>query len=72
MTQRGAASPRVAATIFGIGHHRMRQWIRDGLVVPHAVGRRSLVLFSDIEAVLRKMPPTRSSKSTTENPHATH
>jgi len=62
MTQRGAASPRVAAAIYGIGAHKMYAWIREGKIVPHAVGRRSLVLFSDIEAVLRRMPPTQSSK----------
>lgn len=67
MTQRGAASPRIAAALFGIGHHHLRQWIRDGLLTPHAVGRRSIVLFSDIERVIRSMPETRSSKKERAN-----
>jgi hypothetical protein len=61
MTQRGA-SPRAAATAFGIGQHHLRRLIREGAVTPRAVGRRSIILFSELEAALRAMPRTKSSK----------
>jgi len=61
MTQRGA-SPRAAATAFGLGQHHLRRLIREGAVTPRAVGRRSIVLFSELEAALRALPPTKSSK----------
>jgi hypothetical protein len=47
MTQRGA-SPRAAATAYGIGQHHMRRLIREGSVTPRAIGRRSIVLFSEL------------------------
>ena len=61
MTQRGA-SPRAAASAYGIGQHHLRRLIREGRVTPHAVGRRSIILFSELEEALRRLPPTRSSK----------
>ena len=42
MVQRGA-SPRAAATAYGIGQHHMRRLIREGSVTPRAIGRRSAV-----------------------------
>ena len=47
MVQRGA-SPRAAATAYGIGQHHMRRLIREGSVTPRAIGRRSIVLFSEL------------------------
>ena len=61
MTQRGA-SPRAAAAAYGLGQHHLRRLIREGAVTPRAVGRRSIILFSELEAALRTMPRTRSSK----------
>jgi hypothetical protein len=61
MTQRGA-SPRAAAAAYGLGQHHMRRLIREGAVVPRAIGRRSIVLFSELEAALRNLPRTKSSK----------
>jgi hypothetical protein len=61
METRGA-SPRAAAISFGIGQHHLRRLIREGAVTPRAVGRRSIVLFSELEAALRALPPTKSSK----------
>jgi hypothetical protein len=61
MTQRGA-SPRAAAAAYGLGQHHLRRLIREGAVTPRAVGRRSIVLFSELEAALKKLPRTRSSK----------
>ncbi len=61
MTQRGA-SPRAAATAYGIGQHHIRRLIREGAITPRAVGRRSIILFSELEAALRAMPRTKSSK----------
>jgi hypothetical protein len=66
MTQRGA-SPRVAAACYGIGQHQLRRLIREGAVVPHAVGRRSIILFSELEAALARMPRPRSSKRSDAN-----
>ena len=61
MTQRGA-SLRAAAAIYGIGTHQLRMLVREGLGTPHAVGRRSLVIFSELEAALARLPRPRSSK----------
>jgi hypothetical protein len=61
MTQRGA-SPRAAASAYGIGQHHLRRMIREGLVTPRAVGRRSIIIFSELEAALASMPRTKSSK----------
>jgi hypothetical protein len=61
MVQRGA-SPRAAATAYGIGQHHMRRLIREGAVTPRALGRRSIVIFSELEDALRNLPRTRSSK----------
>ena len=61
MTQRGA-SPRAAATAFGIGQHHLRRLIREGAVTPRGVGRRSIVIFSELEDALKKLPRTKSSK----------
>lgn len=61
MQQRGA-SPRAAALAFGIGQHHIRRLIREGTITPRAVGRRSIILFSELEAALRAMPRTKSSK----------
>ena len=56
-----AASPRECARTFSIPHHQIRTAIRDGELVPHARGRRSVILFSDIEAWIRSWPRTKSS-----------
>ena len=62
-TQSDANAWRFAACrSYGIGQHRMRRLIAEGLVTPRAIGRRSIVLFSELEEVLRKLPRTRSSK----------
>jgi hypothetical protein len=62
MQMRGA-SPRAAAISYGIGQHHMRRLIREGAVTPRAIGRRSIVLFSELEEALRNLPRTRSSKA---------
>ena len=62
MTQRGA-SPRATATAFGIGQHQFRKLIREGVITPRAIGRRSIVLFSEVEDALRNLPRTKSSKA---------
>ena len=61
MQTRGA-SPRAAARSYGIGQHHMRRLIREGRVTPRAVGRRSIILFSELEVALRNLPRTKSSK----------
>jgi len=61
MQTRGA-SPRAAAAAYGLGQHHLRRLIREGAVTPRAVGRRSIILFSELEAALRAMPRTKSSK----------
>lgn len=62
MVQRGA-SPRAAAISYGLGQHHIRRLIREGLITPRAVGRRSIILFSELEAALRTLPRTKSSKA---------
>jgi hypothetical protein len=69
MTQRGA-SPRATASLYGIGQHHMRRLIREGTVTPRAVGRRSIIIFSELEAALRNLPRTKSSKPVDVVAHA--
>lgn len=59
--QRGAPV-LAAARAYGIPHHKMRALIKDGHIVPRAVGRRSIVIFSELEAFLLSLPKTRSSR----------
>ncbi len=61
-TQLRGASVRVAAEIYGLPHHAMRRIIREGYVTPRAVGRRSIVIFSELESYLLSLPPTKSSR----------
>ena len=56
--QRGA-SVLAAANHYGIPHHHMRRLVREGLIVPRALGRRSIVLFSELEAAVKTLPPTK-------------
>ncbi len=65
MQTRGA-SPRAAATAYGIGQHHFRRLIREGVITPRAIGRRSIVLFSEVEDALRNLPRTKSSNARTE------
>jgi len=65
MTQRGA-SPRVAAAAYGLSRHHIYALIRAGKITPRAVGRRSIILFDELEAAIRSMPRTRSSKPVEE------
>lgn len=69
MTQRGA-SPRAAARAYGLSDHHIRRLIRAGAVTPRAVGRRSIILFSELEAALRELPRTKSSRPNEEACHA--
>jgi hypothetical protein len=69
MTQRGA-SPRAAASAYGLGQHHLRRLIREGSVTPRAVGRRSIIIFSELEAALRSLPRTKSSKRDDTVAHA--
>ncbi len=66
MVQRGA-SLRAAAACYGIGTHQLRRLVREGLVTPHAIGRRSIIIFSELEAALARMPRPRSSKRSDAN-----
>jgi hypothetical protein len=63
VTQPRGASVLAAAKIYGLPHHAMRQIIREGHVMPGAVGRRSIVLFSELKAYLLSLPPTKSSRA---------
>ncbi len=57
--QRGA--PVLAtARIYGLPHHAIRRIIREGHVVPRAVGRRSIILFSEMDDYLKSLPKTKS------------
>ena len=57
-TQRGAGVLD-AADHYGIPHHHMRRLVREGHIVPRALGRRSIVIFSELEAALKQLPPTK-------------
>jgi hypothetical protein len=59
---REAASPRETAKAFSLPEHHIRRWIREGRIVPRAVGRRSLVLFAEVRDVIAAMPPVKSSR----------
>lgn len=69
MQMRGA-SPRAAAISYGIGQHHLRRLIREGAITPRAIGRRSIIIFSELEAVLRSLPRTKSSKRDDTVAHA--
>lgn len=71
LQQRGA-SVLAAARAYGIPHHRMRAIIREGYVVPRAVGRRSIVIFSELESYLRSLPATKSSRPRSSLGEAVH
>lgn len=57
-----AAGIGATAKMFGLPEHRVRRWIRTGLLTSRACGRRSIILFEDVRAVIRSMPPTKSSR----------
>jgi hypothetical protein len=63
--QRGA-SVLVAARAYGLPHHAMRRIVKESHVIPRAVGRRSIVLFSELETYLKSLPPTKSSRPRTD------
>jgi hypothetical protein len=70
--QRGA-SVLTAARLYGLPHHAMRRLIREGRITPRAVGRRSIVILSELEEVLKTFPPTKSSRPSAQTegvPHA--
>lgn len=57
-----AASPRAAARIYGISDRVIRDWIKQGRVSVHACGRKSVVLFADLERAIREQPAPKSSR----------
>lgn len=61
---REAAPVRDACKYFSIAEHRLRLWIKAGLITPRAVGRRSVILFDELREVIRSCPPTKSSRRT--------
>lgn len=61
-THRRGASPRATAQIYGLGQHHLRRLIAEGKIVPRAIGRRSIIIFSELEKVLAELPRTKSSR----------
>jgi hypothetical protein len=55
-------SPKAAAAAFRIPHRTLRGAIREGRIVAHTAGRRSILLVSDIEAWIKAQPPTKSPR----------
>jgi excisionase family DNA binding protein len=62
MEQRRAASPSACARAYGIPNWRVRKAIREGELTAFGVGRKSLLLFSDLEQWIKSHPPTKSSR----------
>lgn len=65
MTPLRGASPRATAQIYGLGQHHLRRLIAEGRIVPHAIGRRSIIIFSELEQALRSLPKTKSPRRAT-------
>ncbi len=59
-----AASPRAAARLYNISDRTMRNWIAEGRVSVFACGRKSVVLFADLERAIREQPAPKSSRRT--------
>jgi hypothetical protein len=57
-----ALSPRETAIQFSIPHHVVRRLVREGLLVSHAVGRRSVILTNDVVEYIRTRPATTRPK----------
>lgn len=68
--ERRAANPRDCASIFGIPLWRLRAAIAAGELVPRAIGRKSFLLFTNIERWIESHPPTKSSRPNRRNEHA--
>jgi hypothetical protein len=62
--EREAATPRACARVFSIPQHRIYAAIKAGELVAHAIGRKSILLFSDVRDWIRAHPSTKSSKRT--------
>jgi excisionase family DNA binding protein len=58
-----AASPRAAARLYNISDRTLRRWIAEGLVPVFACGRKSLILFADLERAIREQPAPKSSRA---------
>jgi hypothetical protein len=61
-SERRAASPRECATIYSIPHWRLRLAIKNGELVPRAIGRKSVLLFSKVEDWIEAHAPTKTSR----------
>lgn len=59
---RGASVLRTAE-IFGLPHHLMRRYIREGKILPRAAGRSSICIFSEVEEFLKSLPKTKSPEA---------
>jgi excisionase family DNA binding protein len=59
---KAALSPRAAARFYNLSDRTLRRWIAEKRVSVHACGRKSLILLSDLEAVIREQPAPRSSR----------
>ena len=51
-----ALSPEVAARLIGLGRTKFFELIREGKLRARKVGRRTLILRSDLEAFLASLP----------------
>jgi excisionase family DNA binding protein len=52
-----------AAEALGLRPHHVRQGIRDGSIRSYAVGRRTVILRSDLEDFIRQCNPPKSSRA---------
>ena len=62
--QAQAGNVAAAAKAFSLPEIRLRTWIRAGLLTPHACGRRSLILYSELTALIAGMPKRTYSRRT--------
>jgi hypothetical protein len=60
--ERRGASPSACSTAYGIPYWRIKKAIREGALVAHGVGRKSILLFSDVEQWIKSHPATSSSR----------
>ena len=59
-TRKLAVAVSAAGQLCGLPQHHVTLAINAGALVPHAVGRRSILLVADLDAWLRGKPRTKS------------
>jgi hypothetical protein len=63
VVERRGGNVGVVAAAYGISPKNIRLAISAGRIDAHAVGRRTVVLYSDVESWIKTLPPPRPWRS---------